>query len=94
MTEITPPQTVTPCKDIPPVSMENEHRSFDKVAHQTAFATFNNWAHHEARRLCGQGSCVTGTCRGHVDVSDWRLVEDEAERFTCAFSATFFCRCD
>jgi hypothetical protein len=94
MTEIIPPKTVTPCDKIEPVFMDDERRTFEKVAHQTAFATFNNWAHHEARRLCERGSCVTGTCRGHVDVSEWRLEQDDGERFTCAFSAKFFCRCD
>ena len=94
MTEIIPPQTVMPCEEIPPVYMENERRTFDKVAHQTAFAIFNDWAHHEARRLSKRGSCVTGTCRGHVDVSDWRVLNDDSERFTCEFNASFFCRCD
>ena len=93
MSEITPSDHIVPCKDIEPVRMTGERRTMDKVAEQSAFATFNNWAHHEVRRMCERGSCVTGTCRGHVDVSDWRLVEETDEQFTCEFSAEFFCRC-
>lgn len=93
MTEIQPPARAMACSEIPTVRMDGERRTFDKVPHQTAFATFNNWAHHEARRMCEKGGCVTGSCRGHVDVSDWRLVEEDGARFTCEFSAEFFCRC-
>jgi len=93
MTEITPSEQIVPCQDIEPVHMTNERRTLDKVPHQSAFTTFNDWAHHEARRMCERGSCVTGTCRGHVDVGDWRIVEEDDARFTCEFSAEFFCRC-
>ena len=93
MSEITPPETVTACQDIEPVRMTNERHTFDKEPHHTAFAVFNNWAHHQARRLCDRGSCVTGTCRGHVDVTDWKVVAEDDKTFTCEFSAEFFCRC-
>jgi len=93
MTEITRTEQIVPCQDIAPVQMSAERRTLDKAPHQSSFATFNDWAHHEARRLCDRGSCVTGTCRGYVDVSEWRLVEDSETAFTCEFSAEFYCRC-
>jgi hypothetical protein len=93
MTEITPSDHIVPCADIAPVRMTGERRTLKKVPDQGAFATFNNWAHHEARLMAERGSCVTGTCRGLVDVSDWRLVEETDDAFTCEFSAEFSCRC-
>lgn len=93
MSEIKPSDQIVPCESIERVEMRGERRTLETVPEQTAFATFNNWAQHEARRMCKRGSCVTGTCRGHVDVSDWRVVEQSDGRFTCEFSADFFCRC-
>jgi len=29
-----------------------------------------------------------------VNVTEWRLVESDDQRFTCEFSAEFFCRCE
>jgi hypothetical protein len=93
MNEARQTQGIVPCDSIEPVQLNNERRTLSKVPEQSAFATFNNWARHEARHLCERGSCATGTCRGRVDVSDWHLVEESEEEFTCEFSAEFFCRC-
>jgi hypothetical protein len=93
MTEITPSDQFVPCHEIEPVLMTTERRTLDRAPHQSSFATFSDWAHHEARHLCERGSCATGTCRGYVDVSEWRLVEENETRFTCEFSAAFYCRC-
>jgi hypothetical protein len=94
MTEIVPPETPMPCHQIPSVTLQGERRQFDRVEGQTPFSTFNNWAHHEARRLCERGGCATGRCRGHVDVSDWKLVDGDDQGFSCEFSAEFYCRCE
>jgi hypothetical protein len=94
MSEITPSEHIIPCANIERVKMTDERRTLEKVGGQTPFAIFSNWANHEARHMCERGSCVSGTCRGHVDVSDWRLVEDDEERFTCEFTAEFYCRCE
>lgn len=93
MTDLPRSERIVPCKDIEPVRMNDERRTLQRVPHQSAFATFNDWALHQARRMCERGSCVTGTCRGHVDVSEWRLVEETPDSFTCEFSAEFYCRC-
>ena len=94
MTDITPPAHPMPCHQIQAVTMQGERRSFERVDGQTPFAVFNNWAHHEARRLCERGGCATGKCRGHVDVTDWRLVDTDDRQFSCEFSAEFYCRCE
>ena len=93
MSDITPGDHIVPCQDIEAVRMQGERRTLDKKPDQSAFAAFNDWAHHEARHLCDRGSCVTGRCRGLVDVSDWQLVEETESSFTCVFSAEFYCRC-
>jgi len=46
MTDIIPPVQPMPCRDIPPVAVENERHGFDRVDGQTPFAVFNNWAQH------------------------------------------------
>lgn len=93
MTEIRASEQIVPCGDIEPVHMTGERRTLNKVPARTPFAVFKNWANHEAARLCERGTCLRGTCRGKVDVSDWHIVEQTDTQFTCEFSAEFFCRC-
>lgn len=93
MSEISHREQIVPCAEIPPVHMSGERRTLDKHPERSAFAVFKSWANHEARRLCERGSCVTGTCRGLVDIGDWRLVSEDDAQFTCEFSAEFSCRC-
>ena len=84
----------TMCRDIEPVFVAEREVTLTKAREQSDYTTFVAWVRNEARKQCEHGYCPKGKCRGHAEISDWELLSESDEEFTCRFSAEIFCRCE
>ncbi|MGI9334935.1 MAG: hypothetical protein ACR2RL_17455, partial [Gammaproteobacteria bacterium] len=77
----------TMCTDIELVRQSEQVVTLAKTRDQSDYSTFVAWARNEARKHCERGYCPKGKCRGHVDISEWELLSESNDEFTCRFSA-------